>query len=172
MAAEGAPGKKGWVKYPPEHASVLLHRATRSLKRAHWSLDDEDAVAACQDLHGAAEFALKAVLIARNGEYPRTHELGRLWNEAEKLGGIVAERPIDSMLAEITKYSGEKRYDGAPYSDAVEMFNDFRKTAEGLVADAQARVPVLLAEHERTRPTVGPGPGDETARKPSSRRQP
>lgn len=135
----------------------------RSLKRAYWSLDDEDAVAACQDLHGAAEFALKAVIIARNEEYPKTHELGRLWNEAEKLGEIVEERPIDSLLAEISKYSGEKRYNGAPYSDAVEMFNDFRKTAEGLVADAQARVPVLLAEHERARVTIGPDP-DETGR--------
>lgn len=103
MVTEGAPGKKsGWVKYPPEHAWVLLHRATRSLKRAYWSLDDEDAVAACQDLHGAAEFALKAVIIARNKEYPKTHELGRLWNEAERLGEIVEERPLCSMLAEIT----------------------------------------------------------------------
>ena len=65
---------------------------------------------------------------------------------------------------EITKYSGEKRYNGAPYSDAVEMFNDFRKTAEGLVADAQTRVPVLLAEHKRTRFTIGPDPGDQTGR--------
>jgi len=97
--------------------------AEKDLKRAERALEDDDRVAATFWSQQAAEKALKALLLAFKGWFPKTHSLKRLLEELE----IEIVENVDE-LAELTAY-----YYISRYPDALEGVPDesiSRSTAE------------------------------------------
>jgi len=108
-----------------ERALWWLQTAERDLERAKRSLEVDDRAASTFWSQQAAEKALKALLLAIKGWFPKTHSLRRL---LEELGLDLGE--VDE-LAELTAY-----YYISRYPDALEGVPDesiSRSTAERAV---------------------------------------
>ncbi len=101
------------MKNPRDHALTLLHLADRdrraflALKNdVHWNVDPHTI---CFHAQQGVEKAIKAVLISRNLEFGRTHDLNKLFYQIEKLS---LNFPV--KLAELSKlnpYAVTVRYD-------------------------------------------------------------
>lgn len=131
-------------KYRPEESTRLVARAKEYLQSAYDRWDRKFYVGACQDLHAASELALKALITATDSGFEKTHDLLKLWNEAEGRNGKIEERPNEGVLCTITEYAGDARYDSAPHHDPVKTFIEYRDKAETIVGYADKRVPELL----------------------------
>jgi HEPN domain-containing protein len=97
----------------------------------------------CFHAQQAAEKALKAVLVARQVEFPKTHEVGELLKLVEQNGVMIAARLWDA--SDLTPYAVRTRYPGseedieeAEYRRAVELAERVVQLAERLVASSEA----------------------------------
>ncbi|AEM38336.1 HEPN domain protein [Pyrolobus fumarii 1A] len=110
-----------------------LRLARRDLERAERSLREGDRAAAVFWAQQAAEKALKAVLLALKGYFPKTHSIRRLFEELGSNLGLGREELEDAY--ELTQY-----YYVARYPDVVEGLPDeviSGRTAERAVAAAR-----------------------------------
>ncbi len=92
----------------------------------------------CFDAQQAAEKAVKAILVLREIEFPRTHELGELLALAHQAG-----EPIPDDLWEasrLSRYAAHTRYPGGEhlateddYWDAVAIAERVVRWAEGII---------------------------------------
>jgi HEPN domain-containing protein len=110
---------------PPDRTDIArrwLRWADEDLELAEHTAADPDVVArgACVWAHQAAEKALKALLILRDVDPPKLHDLDRLAQRLPDDEGS-AFAPIE--LPELTRWSIEGRYpadlDEATHTDAV-----------------------------------------------------
>ena len=110
---------------PPDRSDIArrwLRWADEDLALAEHTAADPDVVArgACVWAHQAAEKALKALLILRDIDPPKLHDLDRLAKRLPDDEGS-AFGPIE--LPELTRWSSEGRYpadlDEAVHADAV-----------------------------------------------------
>jgi len=91
----------------------------------------------CFDAQQAAEKAIKAVLVERGVEFPKTHDIAELFQVLEQSGIEVADDLWKSHV--LTKYAIETRYPGpAPvtedaYREAVALAEQVVRWAEGIV---------------------------------------
>ena len=116
-----------------EQAVWWLRVAKRDLERAEHSLREEDRSAAVFWAQQAAEKALKAVLLAYRGFFPKTHSIRRLFEELGSNLGLGEEELEEAY--ELTQY-----YFVSRYPDIVEGLPDeaiSRRTAERAVAIAR-----------------------------------
>jgi HEPN domain-containing protein len=95
------------------------------------------------DAQQAAEKAIKAVLVARGVEFPKTHALVRLFDLAEKGGQVVP--PEVREAGRLTVYAVETRYPGVEdvteeeYLEALELAERVVRWAEAAIeGSAQA----------------------------------
>lgn len=110
---------------PPDHTEIAqrwLRWADEDLALAEHTAADADVVArgACVWAHQAAEKALKALLILRDIDPPKLHDLDRL---AQRLPDDEASAFATIELPELTRWSIEGRYpadlDEATHTDAL-----------------------------------------------------
>ena len=110
---------------PPDRTDIArrwLRWADEDLALAEHTAADPDVVArgACVWAHQAAEKALKALLILRDIDPPRLHDLDRL---AQRLPDGEGGAFVPIELPELTRWSIEGRYpadlDEAAHADAV-----------------------------------------------------
>ena len=110
---------------PPDRTNVAqqwLRWADEDLALAEHTAADADVVArgACVWAHQAAEKALKALLILRDIDPPKLHDLDRL---AQRLPGDEGSAFATIELPELTRWSIEGRYpadlDEATHADAL-----------------------------------------------------
>ncbi len=116
-----------------EQALWWLSTAKRDLERAATSLELGDRGAAVFWAQQAAEKALKALLLAFRGSFPKTHSIRRLVEELGLDLGLSKEELEDAY--ELTQYYYLSRYpdivEGVP-DDAIS-----RRTAERAVEAAR-----------------------------------
>ena len=115
-----------------EQALWWLRVAERDLERARRSLSYDDRAAAVFWAQQAAEKALKALLLAFKGGFPKTRSIRRLTEELGMDLGLSEEELEDAY--ELTQYYYLPRY-----PDVVEGLPDeaiSRRTAERAVAVA------------------------------------
>jgi HEPN domain-containing protein len=116
-----------------EQALWWLETALRDLQRAERCLDSDDRGAAVFWAQQAAEKALKALLLAFKGGFPRTHSIRRLVEELGLELGLSREELEEAY--ELTQYYYLPRY-----PDIVEGTPDeaiSRRTAERAVSAAR-----------------------------------
>lgn len=85
----------------------------------------------CFQTQQAAEKAFKALLLAREGAFPYTHDLARLLGLIEEEGEEVPERIREA--ARLTDYAVEARYPGVSEPVEQEEYEEAIKLAESAV---------------------------------------
>ncbi len=121
-----------WVK----RAKGNLARARQSKpEEAFW----EDL---CFDAQQAAEKALKAVLVVRNIDFPKTHEISELLRLIEQCGIEVQDELWQAQV--LAKYAVETRYPGPAepltekeYCQAVALAERVVQWAEKIISGKQ-----------------------------------
>ncbi len=119
-----------------EQAFWWMSSARRDLERAYRSLREDDRAAAVFWAQQAAEKALKALLIAVKGWFPKTHNIRRLMEELGLDLGL-GDKELEAAY-ELTQY-----YHLARYPDLVEGLPDeviSRETSERAVEAARRLV--------------------------------
>ena len=91
----------------------------------------EDALYHCQQ---AAEKALKAFLVWQDQPFPKTHDLGKLGNQAVGLDQTL--EPLIDEIIELTKYAWIFRYPGEvdepSVAEAVEVLHKVREFVDAM----------------------------------------
>jgi HEPN domain-containing protein/predicted nucleotidyltransferase len=114
-----SPRRRGRRQLPPSDAGLphtWLAHARSDLVVARLARSNSDVLPeqACFHAQQAVEKAVKAVLLARNVDFPYTHNLEELVNELTSRGLAV---PIDLISAkELTRYAALTRY---PHSERI-----------------------------------------------------
>ena len=116
-----------------EQALWWLRVAERDLERARRSLEEGDRGAATFWAQQAAEKALKAVLLALRGDFPKTHSIRRLFDELGSSLGLSREELEEAY--ELTQFYYLPRY-----PDIVEGVPD------DVISERTARRAVAVAE--------------------------
>lgn len=113
-----------------------LRRAASNLARARVSHGVPDVLLEdlCFDLQQAVEKALKGLLIARTGGFPKIHSISQLASLLDQAGITLPARFDPAM--EFTLYAVRMRYPGPP-TVSEEEFTAARDLAEALVAWAR-----------------------------------
>jgi HEPN domain-containing protein len=105
-----------------------MKKALRDLKWAERMLADGDTDYSAFHSQQSVEKALKALLIARGRRPPRTHNVGQLLNELEKVGVETSEIQEARIL---TDYAVEARYqdfeEEVQEAEALEALNLARR---------------------------------------------
>ena len=89
----------------------------------------------CFTLQQAVEKALKALLISRSVDFPKTHAIARLLTLAEQAGVVIPENVKHAI--DLTPYAVRTRYPGGPvvtegdYQGAVRIAEDVLAWARG-----------------------------------------
>ena len=111
-------------RFPPDDPREWMNRSRSNLVLAKNRIPDAYLEDLCFDAQQAAEKAIKAVMIAREIEFPYVHDLGSLLSLLEEIGEPVPEA-IRTAVS-LTTYATATRYPntGAPvteqeYQDAV-----------------------------------------------------
>lgn len=101
------------MKKPHDYAVTLLHLADRDARAflalkndVNWNVDPQTI---CFHAQQGVEKAIKAVLVSRNLEVGRTHDLNKLFYQIEKLS---LDFPISlEKLSKLNPYAVTVRYD-------------------------------------------------------------
>ena len=167
------------TRYRPDRAFQFLARAERKGERANQP--GTHPTDRCEDLQVAIEQSLKALTIAEGRQITHTHDLVKLWEDAEQNGNRIPVERDNEQLKKLSRYAGIYLYED-PTDGAPEITWDATKaTGDGVLNHARATVPTLV-EHTRsnlgdadmpgsrrrtgetaTRPTSGTGTKDGTA---------
>ena len=92
-----------------EAARYWLDQAHRRLRDAAQRGPDRDRRVQCEQAHYAAEFAVKAVIIAHGAEFETTHDVDALLDTARNAGESIP-REVEQAAA-LSRYAGSGRYD-------------------------------------------------------------
>ena len=95
----------------------------------------EDAVFHCQQ---AVEKALKAFLVWSDVPFPKTHDLGRLGNQAAQLDPSL-EQLVDRIV-DLSKYAWMFRYPGDPIEPSTEEAREVLARARAAVDEVRGRI--------------------------------
>ena len=89
----------------PEDARYWLREAEKRLEHARGYVPDNDTRILCEQAHYAAEFAIKAVIIAHGRNFATTHDIEGLLETARDAG--------ETIPSEVEKATGLSTYAGA-----------------------------------------------------------
>lgn len=128
----------------PSDPRSWLRRARSNLARARIGRLNPEILLedSCFDAQQAAEKAIKAVLVSRNAEFPKTHVLVRLLDLVERAGVDVPpgirEAEVLTDFATHTRYpGGGEDVDESEYGEAVLLAERVVRWAEGAVAQPE-----------------------------------
>ena len=131
-------------RYKPDKAAVFMAQARDRLNGADDAIERDAGALACELLQGAAERALKALIIANRSPFAYIHELSELWDAAEAVGERIEAQRDDRVLAAISAYAGRLGYDAPSAHESIGVFNSFRQTAGDILNYAERRVRELV----------------------------
>lgn len=124
----------------PADPAEWLRRARSNLTRARDTSGVPDVLYEdlCFDAQQAAEKAIKAVLVSRQIDFPKTHALADLLTLVQRAGIDVPQRVRDAIR--LTRYAVETRYPGlaedvtgAEHDRAVKLSETVLRWAEDLL---------------------------------------
>lgn len=125
-------------RFPPDDPREWINRARSDLIQSKSEVPGVYLENLCFNAQQAAEKAIKAVMIARNIEFPYVHDLDRLLSLLEDEGEVIPA-PI-CQANKLTKYATITRYPGdigpvteQEYAEAIAM-------AEAVVRWAEERI--------------------------------
>ena len=97
-------------RFPPNDPREWMNRARSNLVRARSVIPGAYLEDLCFDAQQAAEKAIKAVMMARNIDFPYVHDLDQLLTLMEKTGQRVPEEI--HRATRLTRYATAARYPG------------------------------------------------------------
>lgn len=115
-------------RLPPDRPEAWLAHARSDLRIAEACIEGVFLEDLCYHAQQAAEKALKAVLLAKNGSFPYTHNLAELVYRLQCLGVQVPQTILDAVG--LTSYAVERRYPGFDQ----ELTEQDRRLATGMAA--------------------------------------
>ena len=122
-------------RFPPDDPREWMNRARSNLARARSRIPDVYLEDLCFDAQQAAEKAIKAVMIARDIEFPYVHDLDRLLTLLESTGQPV---PDEIHRAErLTRYATAACYPGMERSVSEQEHAEAVAIAEAVVRWAE-----------------------------------
>ena len=122
-------------RFPPDDPREWMNRARSNLARLKSRVPGVYLEDLCFDAQQAAEKAIKAVMIARNIEFPYVHDLDHLLSLLEEGGEAIPEaiRQAD----ELTKYATIMRYPGGLRPVSESEYQEAITIAEAVVQWAE-----------------------------------
>ncbi len=125
-------------RFPPDDPREWMNRARSNLVRAKSRIPGAYLEDLCFDAQQAAEKAIKAVMIARDIEFPYVHDLDRLFTLLEATGQGV---PDEIHRAErLTRYATAARYPGMERPVSEQEHAEAVAIAEAVVRWAEERL--------------------------------
>ena len=125
-------------RFPPNDPREWMNRARSNLVRARSRIPGAYLEDLCFDAQQAAEKAIKAVMIARNIEFPYVHDLDQLLTLLEETGQRV---PDEIHRAEgLTRYATAARYPGMERPVSEQEHAEAVAVAEAVVQWAEERL--------------------------------
>ncbi len=111
-------------RFPPDDPREWMNRARSDLTQAKSQVPGVYLENLCFNAQQAAEKAIKAVLIARDIEFPYVHDLARLLSllieVGESIPAAISQASVLTKYATITRYPGEIRpVSEAEYQEAI-----------------------------------------------------
>jgi len=97
-------------RFPPDDPREWMNRARSDLTQAKSRVPGVYLENLCFNAQQAAEKAIKAVLIARNIEFPYVHNLAHLLSLLEEAGETIPE--ATRRASDLTEYATITRYPG------------------------------------------------------------
>ena len=125
-------------RFPPDDPREWMNRARSNLVMAKNRIPGAYLEDLCFDAQQAAEKAIKAVMIAREIEFPYVHDLGSLLTLLEKTGEIVPEA-IRTAVS-LTTYATATRYPNAGTPVTEQEYREAITIAETVVRWAEERL--------------------------------
>ena len=123
-------------RFPPNDPREWMNRARSNLVRARNPIPGTYLEDLCFDAQQAAEKAVKAIMIARDIEFPYVHDLGNLLSLLEQTGESIPE--VVRTAVSLTTYATTTRYPnlGSPvtereYREAIAVAEAVVRWAEG-----------------------------------------
>ena len=125
-------------RFPPDDPREWMNRARSSLAIAKNRVPQAYLEDLCFYAQQAAEKSIKAVMIARNIEFPYVHDLDRLLSLLEDEGEVI---PASIRQAsKLTKYSTVTRYPGDMGPVTAQEYAEAIAIAEAVVRWAEERI--------------------------------
>ena len=125
-------------RFPPDDPREWMNRARSNLVRAKNRIPGAYLEDLCFDAQQAAEKAIKAVLIAREIEFPYVHDLGSLLFLLEETGEAVPEAVRTAVS--LTTYATTTRYPNAGSPVTEGEYREAIAIAEAMVRWAEERL--------------------------------
>ena len=119
---------------------------------------ERQAAFRCEMLQASLERSLKALVSAQGVRVEHTHDLNKLWDQAEKCGeppGAVRDR---AALDRLSRYAGHWSYDYPSDENPDRTWADTRAVVRAVLRHAERRVPALV---EETRRALRPPPSSD-----------
>ena len=125
-------------RFPPDDPREWMNRARSSLAIAKNRVPQAYLEDLCFEAQQAAEKSIKAVMIARNIEFPYVHDLDRLLSLLEDEGEVI---PASIRQAsKLTKYATVTRYPGDMGPVTAQEYAEATAIAEAVVRWAEERI--------------------------------
>jgi HEPN domain-containing protein len=131
------------TKFEPDHSNGLLEQAERKWETAN---REKHPVDKCEYLQQSMERALKALITADGRRVEHTHELNKLWEQAEANGERIEATRNPKHLEKLSRYAGAWRYAVPPDEEPATTWSENRIMGEDLLNHARRRVPQLIQE--------------------------
>ena len=133
--------------FDPDTSFKFLAHARDNLAVA----EDPDRlpVVRCVNLQESLERSLKALVSAQGVRVEHTHNLNKLWDQAEKCGEPPAATRDRAALDRLSLYAGHWSYDHPSDENPDRTWNDTRAVVRDVLHHAERRVPALVEETRR-----------------------
>ena len=125
-------------RFPPDDPREWMNRARSNLVLAKSQIPGAYLEDLCFAAQQAAEKAIKAVMIAREIDFPYVHDLGSLLTMLEETGEIVPET-IRAAVS-LTTYATATRYPNAGTPVTEQEYREAITIAEAVVQWAEERL--------------------------------
>ena len=125
-------------RFPPDDPREWMNRARSSLAIAKNRVPQAYLEDLCFESQQAAEKSIKAVMIARNIEFPYVHDLDRLLSLLEDEGEVIPASI--RQVSKLTKYATVTRYPGDMGPVTAQEYAEATAIAEAVVRWAEERI--------------------------------
>ena len=125
-------------RFPPDDPREWLNRARGNLAKAKVPVPGGYLEDLCFDAQQASEKAIKALLIARQINFPYTHDLSRLLTVLEAHGVSIPD--AIRQAEELTHYAVDARYPGFEEPVSEPEYQEAISIAEAVVRWAEKRL--------------------------------
>ncbi len=125
-------------RFPPDDPREWMNRARSSLAMAKNRVPQAYLEDLCFEAQQAAEKSIKAVMIARNIEFPYVHDLDHLLSLLEDEGEVIPA-PV-RQASKLTKYATVTRYPGDMGPVTTQEYAEAIAIAEAVVRWAEERI--------------------------------